>query len=228
MRILLADDHHLFLEGLRILLTGEGIEVVGLAHDGFEALHQAQCLHPDLILMDVKMPRCDGVEATRLIKAELPECKIVMLTMSEDEDDLFEAIKSGACGYLLKHVKAENLFAYLRDSESGRAVFSDGIATRILDEFKRASSRSQPSRSSRQPESNGRTRLSADQAAILQLISEGQTYKQVAENMSISERTVKYHMAEILGRLHLENRAQAIAYAAEMKRARPAGQPGDC
>jgi DNA-binding NarL/FixJ family response regulator len=226
MRVLLADDHHLFLEGLRILLTGEGIEVVGLAHDGFEALHQAHCLHPDLILMDVKMPRCNGVEATRLIKAEMPECKIVMLSMSEDEDDLFEAIKNGACGYLLKHVKAENLFGYLRDTEAGRAVFSDGIAARILDEFKRAPSRPHPSRSPQQPDCNGRSPLSADQATILQLISEGQTYRQVAESVGISERTVKYHMGEILGRLHLENRAQAISYAAEMRRARPDGAPG--
>lgn len=224
MRVILADDHHLFLEGLRILLTGEGIEVVGLAHDGFEALQQARRLRPDLILMDVKMPRCDGVKATRLIKEEMPECKIVMLSMSEDENDLFEAIKSGACGYLLKSVKADNLFACLRDVQAGRAAFSDGIASRILDEFRRASDRPRSAHAARPSDGNGHGPLSADQAAILDLIAQGQTYRQVAEHMGISERTVKYHMGEILARLQLENRAQAIAYAVEMRRTREEGE----
>src|SRR5512139_112710 len=106
LRVLLVDDHSLFLEGLRNLLMSEGIQVVGLAKDGLEALAQARRLHPDVILMDIQMPRCDGVSATRLIKAEMPEIKIVMLTMSEDEHDLFEAVKSGASGYLLKRLEA--------------------------------------------------------------------------------------------------------------------------
>src|SRR5512139_3318526 len=104
IRILLVDDHSLFLEGLRNLLVSEGIQVVGLAKDGLEALAQARRLRPDVILMDIRMPRCDGVCSTRLIKAELPECKIVILTMSEDDRDLFEAVKSGDSCYLLKRV----------------------------------------------------------------------------------------------------------------------------
>ncbi len=115
LRILLVDDHSLFLEGLRNLLVSEGIDVVGLAHDGLDALAQARRLRPDVILMDIQMPRCDGVSATRLIKAELPECKVVMLTMSEDEQDLFEAVKSGALGYLLKRLDATEFFMYLNE-----------------------------------------------------------------------------------------------------------------
>lgn len=226
MRALIVDDHHLFLEGLRILLNGGEIEVVGMAHDGFEALHLARATHPDLILMDVRMPRCNGVEATRLIKAEMPDCKIVMLTMSEDEDDLFEAIKSGANGYLLKNLKADHLFAYLGDSQAGRAVFSDGVAARILDEFRRAASRPQtPRGTDRGDDDDEDSPLSPQQMKILTLISEGQTYKQVAQMIGISERTVKYHMAEIIDRLHVANRAQAIACAAELRRKQPGDLP---
>ena len=135
MRVLLVDDHSLFLEGLRNLLVSEGIQVVGLAHDGLEALSQARRLHPDVILMDVQMPRCDGVAATRLIKAEMPEIKIVMLTMSENEHDLFEAVKSGASGYLLKRLEAEDFFSYLVEMQAGHPPFSPGLAEKILKEF---------------------------------------------------------------------------------------------
>jgi two-component system NarL family response regulator len=214
MRVLLVDDYQLFLEGLRSLLMRQGVEVVGMARDGFEALQMARALNPELILMDVKMPRCNGVDATRLIKAEIPACTIIMLTVSEDEDDLFEAVKFGASGYLLKHLNAEDFFAYLTDAYAGRAVFSHNLAIKILDEFKRATSRPQDraGSASAAPEEAA---LSARQLQILTLIAEGHTYKQVAEIEGISERTVKYHMGEILDHLHLENRAQAIAYAVE-------------
>lgn len=228
LRVLLVDDHTLFLEGLRNLLVSEGIEVAGLAHDGLEALAQARRLRPDLILMDIQMPRCDGVAATRLIKAEMPECKIVMLTMSEDEQDLFEAVKSGASGYLLKRLDAADFFIYLAQLQAGHAPFSPGLAEKILQEFAshsvppasqglptEGSSASDPRvpTSPRPPVS-----LSPRQMQILTLVAQGQTYRQVAETVGIAERTVKYHMAEILDRLHLENRAQVIAYATRMLR----------
>src|SRR5512138_1326078 len=135
LRVLLVDDHSLFLEGLRNLLVSEGITVVGSAKDGFEALAQARRLHPDVILMDIQMPRCDGVRATRLIKAELPECKVIMLTISEDEQDLFEAVKSGASGYLLKRLDAADFFTYLAELHEGHPPFSPGLAEKILREF---------------------------------------------------------------------------------------------
>jgi len=221
MRVLLVDDHPLFLEGLRNLLTSEGIEVVGLARDGLEALSEARRLHPDVILMDIQMPRCNGVAATRLIKAEMPECKIVMLTMSEDDEDLFDAVKSGASGYLLKRLSAEEFFGYLSDLEAGRPPFSPGLAALILDEFARQAARLEgrrPTEPADAAQADGAEEgtLSPRQKQILTLVAQGQTYRQVAETIGISERTVKYHMAEILERLHLQNRAQVLGYAAHM------------
>ena len=215
LRILLVDDHSLFLEGLRNLLVSEGIRVIGLAHDGLEALAQARSLHPQVILMDIQMPRCDGVAATRLIKAEMPEIKIVMLTMSEDEHNLFEAVKSGASGYLLKRLEATEFFSYLAELQAGHPPFSPGLAEKILKEFSQQPRIDTETQGKADPgkEEGG---LSSRQVQILTLVTQGQTYRQVAETIGIAERTVKYHMAEILDRLHLQNRAQVLAYAARM------------
>lgn len=224
-RILLVDDHSLFLEGLRNLLVSEGIQVVGSAKDGLEALAQARHLRPDVILMDIEMPRCDGVRATRLIKAELPECKVVMLTISEDEQDLFEAVKSGASGYLLKRLDASDFLAYLSELHEGHPPFSPGLAEKILKEFShqavkpetQTSQSDQIADTADQVQANNSQDgpLSPRQLQILMLVAQGQTYSQVAVTIGIAERTVKYHMAEILDHLHLQNRAQAIAYAAQ-------------
>ena len=132
LRILLVDDHLLFLEGLSNLLTSVGIEVAGIAYDGFEALEQARRLRPDVILMDLRMPHCDGLAATRMIKAELPDCKIVILTMSEEEHDLAEAVRSGASGYLVKRLDALTFFNYLTELEAGCAPFSLGLAEKAV------------------------------------------------------------------------------------------------
>src|SRR5512139_2725889 len=144
LRVLLVDDHALFLEGLRNLLALKNIQVLGTASDGLEALEKARSLRPDLILMDVQMPVCDGLAATRLIKAELPEIKIVMLTMSENDRDLFEAVKSGASGYLLKKLKPEPFFALLADLQAGLLPFSPGLGARLLEEFTRLSAPAYP------------------------------------------------------------------------------------
>lgn len=227
LRVLLVDDHALFQEGLSNLLASAGIQVVGQARDGFEALALARRVKPDVILMDIHMPRCDGVAATRLIKANMPQVKIVMLTMSEDEQDLFEAVKSGASGYLLKSLQANEFFNYLAELQAGHPPFSPGLAEKVLDEFAR-----QAAQPGGQPEpdielggmrceDSLKAALSPRQMQILTLIAKGQTYKQVAETICISERTVKYHMAEILDHLHLQNRAQVIAYAARMGLTRP-------
>ncbi len=216
LRVLLVDDHALFLEGLRNLLALENIDVVGTAGDGLEALEKARRLHPEVILMDVQMPVCDGLAATRLIKAELPEIKIVMLTMSEDDHDLFEAVKSGASGYLLKKLKPELFFAMLADLQAGLLPFSPGLGSRLLNEFTRLStSTPYPPSVEGGRRAEEEARLSARQMQILTLVAQGQTYRQVAETLGLSEPTVKYHMREILDRLHLENREQVIAYAAQ-------------
>ena len=205
MKVLLADDHPLFLDGLEDLLRANGFEVAGTARDGLEAIEKARALRPEAIVMDVRMPRLDGLAAVRAIKAELPEVKIVMLTISEADDDLFEAIKSGASGYLLKSQSAEELLALVRGVERGEAAFSPGLAARILQEFGRQASALEEKR-----QTSG---LSEREREVLALIAQGLKYKQVAARLFLSERTIKYHMGQILDRLHLKNRAQVVEYA---------------
>ncbi len=209
MRVLLVDDHALFLEGLQKLLTGRGVQVVGTARDGLEGLEKTRQLSPDIILMDIRMPVCDGLTATRLIKAEKPETKIVMLTTSTDEADLFEAIKSGACGYLLKSLEAEPFITYLQGVMRGEAAVSREMAGALLKEFAR-----QAGAGGAGPGSSTEEALTPRQLEILQLVAEGISYKDIAERLYLSEHTVKYHVGEIMQRLHLKNRSQVLAYAA--------------
>jgi DNA-binding NarL/FixJ family response regulator len=209
MRVLLVDDHPLFLDGLKNLLTSRGIEVVGRAHDGLEALDQARSLSPDVILMDIHMPGCDGVAATRLIKAERPETRIVMLTMSAEDEDLFAAIKGGACGYLLKTLDTDEFFALLLDAARGEVVFSPGLAASLLHEFAQQGPPSPQAPAAPEPSAT----LSPRQVQVLTLVSQGMTYKEVGAQLGLTERTIKYHMGEIVARLHLENRAEALEYA---------------
>jgi len=206
MRVLLVDDHPLFVDGLRNLLTAHGIDVVGTARDGMEAVDKALSLRPEVILMDIRMPRLNGLDATRLIKSKLPEVKIVMLTMSADDEDLFEAIKSGACGYLLKSQDTEQFFSLLRDLARGEAPLSPGLATRVLQEF---------GRQYEVIEKMGKERrlLSAREIEVLTLVARGLTYKEIGAKLSLTERTIKYHMGEILVRMHAENRAQVVEFA---------------
>jgi two-component system NarL family response regulator len=208
MRILLVDDHTLFLQSLKMLLAANQYQVVGTAGDGREALKQARLLSPELILMDIEMPICDGLAATRLIKAEMPGIKIVMLTVSSSDDNLFEAVKSGASGYLLKSQPAERFLELLGQVEQGGAALPPELAARLLAEFARQAQHleSSPLDSSAD--------LTDRQREILTLVAQGLTYPQVGETLYLSVSTVRYHMGQILERLHLENRAQVIAYAA--------------
>ena len=171
MRILLADDHPLFLDGLGSLLASHGIEVVGSASDGFEAVEKARTLRPDIILMDIGMPRLDGLAALRLIHAELPEIRIIMLTLSAEDENLFEAIKSGAWGYLLKTQKTTEFFEMLGDVARGEVVLSPGLATRILREFG-TNALLAPAAGKQPPAS-----LSPRQREVLAVVAEGLTYK---------------------------------------------------
>lgn len=217
MRVLLADDHALLLEGLKNLLEAHGLEVVGLARNGREAAARAREVHPDVILMDVRMPEVDGLAATRAIKAEMPDMKIIILTTSTEEQDLFEAIKAGAGGYLLKSMEADSLVDALRDVEEGIPPFAPGLATKLLQEFSRegraAEAASAPAASPTPPlvRDEDEEPLTARQRDVLTFVAQGMPYKQVGARLSLSPRTVKYHMAEIMRKLHLQNRAQLLA-----------------
>jgi DNA-binding NarL/FixJ family response regulator len=208
MKVLLVDDHPLFQDGLKNLLTSRGVQVVGCARDGLEALDKARTLHPEVILMDIHMPQLDGLAALRLIKAELPDIRIVMLTMSVEDEYLFEAIKSGACGYLLKTQDTDEFFVLLQDVARGEVALSPGLAGRILSEFGRQAGTALAAED-REP----RASLSAREIEVLTLVAHGLTYKEVGAKLCLSERTIKYHMGEIIARLQLENRAQVIEYA---------------
>lgn len=207
LRVLLVDDHPLYLEGLRGLLTSRGVQVVGEAHDGLEALAQAQALRPDLILMDVQMPRCDGVEATRRIKAELPEIEIVMLTMAADEETLFEALKAGASGYLLKNLAGTQFFALLRQVMAGERVISPALASRVLAEF---------AQQNEDAEAEDEPVLTARQREVLELVAQGLTNQEVADALHVTEATIKYHVSQILERLELKSRHQLARYVDEV------------
>jgi DNA-binding NarL/FixJ family response regulator len=213
MRILLADDHPLFLDGLKNLLTVHGMEVVGTARDGLEALEKARTLKPEVILMDIQMPRLNGLAATRLIKTEQPNVKIVMLTISENNEDLFEAIKSGACGYLLKAEETDKFFELLSGLMQGEVPLSPGLASCVLKEFARQGGVSGSVEQAVEKEEA----LTPRQIEVLILVAQGLTYKEVGAKLFLSEHTIKYHMGEIIERLHLENRRQVVEYARCMK-----------
>lgn len=199
-RVLLADDSHLARRAIRTLLKGEpGFEVVGEAQDGFEALDLVRELGPDLILMDLDMPRCDGLLATRLIKRESPFVEVVVLTVSDDAGDLFEAIRSGAQGYLLKSLDPEDWLESLRNLARHEAMPQD-LAQRILAEF---AAQAPP------PDSN----LSEREREVLQLVAAAMTNKQVADALHISEQTVKNHIKNIMRKLRLKNRVELALYA---------------
>jgi two-component system NarL family response regulator len=226
MKLMLVDDHKLFLEGLQYLLKTHGIDVVGTAVNGREALIKAREFRPDLILMDIKMPECDGIDALKLIKYEMPDIKIVMLTTSEEDDDIFNSIKYGAFGYLMKDIDAEDLIFLLSSIERGEITLPFGLASKILSEFRDDNRRSKHN----QLENNShggedaeavqedmeRGTLTPRQLEILEMVAAGLTYKEAGEKLGLTERTVKYHMGRIIELLHYNNRAQVIAYAARM------------
>jgi two-component system NarL family response regulator len=223
MRVLIADDHPLMVDGLCSLLEAHGIEVAGTVGDGQAAVAEALRLEPDLVLMDIRMPVCDGLAATRLLKAQRPGMRILILTTSAEDEDLFEAIKSGACGYLLKVTSGPAFIEALHGLEQGIPPFSPGLADRLLREFARLAGKDTETRehgdteavpaSPRQRVSTS-TPLTERQTEVLRLVASGLTYKEVGAKLALSEVTVRYHMSEIMQRLHLEHRSQVIAYAA--------------
>jgi Response regulator containing a CheY-like receiver domain and an HTH DNA-binding domain len=204
MRIVLADDHALFRDGVSSLLQAWGHEVVGLAAGGREAVELVIRLQPDLVLMDVRMPEMSGVQATQAIAAVRPETPIVMLTVSEDEGDLFAAIRAGARGYLLKDLEAPQLRAMIEAVARGEAAITPATAARIirhLSSLGAAASEPAPDR------------LTARELDVLRLVTAGRRNKEIAAELGISENTVKYHLRNILEKLHAESRTEVAMLA---------------
>ena len=207
MRILIADDHALFRDGLRSLLTAQGHEVVAEARNGKEAITFARENHPDLVLMDVSMPEMDGITATRQLTSELPEMKVVVLTASEDEANLFEAVKAGAHGYLLKNLEAGDFFAMLDRASRGEPALTPAFAKKLLQEF------AKPAK-----QQSAEEELTPREREVLDLMVEGVTSnRKLAKRLGLSENTVKFHIRNILEKLRLHDRAQVVGYALRKK-----------
>jgi DNA-binding NarL/FixJ family response regulator len=207
VRILLADDHPLFRDGVASLLGAWGHEVVGQVSDGEAAVTAAERLVPDLVLMDVAMPAGGGIEATRRLAADQPGIAIVMLTASEDIDDLFAAIKAGARGYLLKNLESAELRAMLDAVERGEAAITPGIAARILTEL------AQPEASVVDPATRDPDSLTQRELDVLRLVVAGRRNKEIAADLGVSENTVKFHLRNILDKLHAQSRSEVVAKA---------------
>ena len=208
IRVLIVDDHALFRRGLMLVLESEpGIEVVGEAEDGTDAVAKAEASAPDVVLMDVRMPKLSGIEATRAVAAALPTSKIIMLTVSDEEDDLYEAIKAGAAGYLLKEISIEEVADAVRAVVQGQTLISPSMASKLINEFqalsKLAADRSQVPA----------PKLTDRELEVLKLVAQGMTNREVADQLYIAENTVKNHVRNILEKLHLHSRMEAVLYA---------------
>ena len=211
MRVLIADDHALFRDGLRSLMEAHGVDVVAEARNGQEAVALARLHRPDVVLMDLTMPVLDGLAATRLLSAELPAVKVVVLTASEDDADLFEAVKSGAEGFLPKDLEASQFFALLEGVTRGEPALTPALARKVLRELARP-----------RPAAPSQELLTEREREVLQLLVAGVTSnRDLAERLFVSENTVKYHLRNILDKLHLQNRAQVVAYALRHGMVRP-------
>lgn len=207
MRVMLADDHALFREGLAgIIASQPDMEVVGEANDGLEAFVKAQELKPDLILMDVQMPGTDGLDAARQIKQVLPETTIVMLTVRDDDEKLFEALKNGAQGYLLKEIRSQEMLAMLRGAMQNEAALSPALAGRVLGEFRRLSKHGIVN-------TDDDSGLTEREQQVLLKVAEGATDKEIAEALTISLNTVKTHIRNILSKLQVSSRREAAKVA---------------
>ena len=204
MRVLVAEDHALVRDGISSLLEAAGFEVVGQAGDGIEALEAIDQLLPDLVLMDISMPGMDGLEALRQIKAAYPTVKVVMLTVSEEDEDLFAALRGGADGYLLKSLDTSSFVESLRKLEGGDKAIDPSAVSRIVEGYVELS------RGSPQTEKDV---LTPREIELLDLVAAGLSNKAIAQKLSVSENTVKYHIRQILHKLAVQNRTEAVTSA---------------
>jgi DNA-binding NarL/FixJ family response regulator len=212
IRVLVVDDHALFRRGLEMVLAQEiDIEVVGEAADGAEAVDKAADLLPDVVLMDVRMPRRSGIEACTAIRDVAPSTRIIMLTISDEEADLYEAIKAGATGYLLKEISIDEVATAIRAVAGGQSLISPSMASKLLTEFATLIKRDNDPKQAPVP------RLTDRELEVLRLVARGLNNKDVAKQLYISENTVKNHIRNILEKLQLHSRMEAVVYAVREK-----------
>lgn len=212
IRVLLADDQALFREGLDTLLSvHKDIEIVGQACNGQEAVDLALKLRPDVILMDMQMPILNGIGATRRLKPSLPECRVIMLTTFNDNESIFDALRAGAVGYLLKDVGSAQLAESIRATVRGESILDPSVASKVVAEFSRVSSLVTVPSPEVLPEP-----LSEREVELLRLIASGSSNKEIAETLFITEGTVKNHITHILGKLGVRDRTQAALKAKEI------------
>ena len=211
IKVLVVDDHALFRRGITAVLADqESLQVVGEASDGLEAIQKIKETTPDVVLMDLNMPRCSGLEATQALQIEMPQVNILALTVSDSESDLFAAIKFGARGYILKNTEPEELVHAILHIARGGVIVSPLMATKLLTEFKDLSAGAE-----RETTQEIDAVLSPREGEVLQLVAQGATNKAIADSLFISENTVKTHLRNIMEKLHLANRSQAAAYAVQ-------------
>jgi DNA-binding NarL/FixJ family response regulator len=212
IRVVVCDDHALFRRGLTMVLADEpDIEVVGEAEDGDAAVAAAEELAPDVVLMDVRMPKRSGIEATRAIAELVPTARIVMLTVSDEEADLYEAVKAGAAGYLLKEINIEEVAEAIRSVMTGQSLITPSMASKLLAEFSNLSKKAEARNAVPAP------RLTERELEVLGLVAQGMSNKEIAAELYISENTVKNHVRNILEKLHLHSRMEAVVYAVREK-----------
>jgi two-component system NarL family response regulator len=212
IRVLVVDDHALFRRGLQMVLEQEeDIEVVGEAGDGAEAVERATDSMPDIVLMDVRMPKRGGIDACTAIKDAVPSAKIIMLTISDEEADLYDAIKAGASGYLLKEISIEEVAAAIRAVNEGQSLISPSMASKLLTEFASMIKRTDDRQQVPTP------RLTDREMEVLKLVAKGLNNRDIAKQLFISENTVKNHIRNILEKLQLHSRMEAVVYAVREK-----------
>lgn len=205
IRVLLVDDHTILRDGIRLLLSSqEDIEVVGEAGDGEEAIVKARELKPDVILMDISLPKVNGIEATKMIKAERPEAKILILTMHEDEEYVFPLLAAGASGYILKKTASSELISALRAVAEGNAFLHPAVAKTVLEKYRQG----QPA-----PSAGGPDGLTEREVEVLRLVAQGLSNREIADRLFISIKTVQAHRSNIMEKLNLHDRVELAKYA---------------